>query len=310
MPTLPDIQAAAARLAPHLRRTPVLTLAGPELGLPGAVTLKLEFLQHTGSFKARGAFNRLLTAGPLEAGVAAASGGNHGAAVAYAARALGAKATIFVPAPTPQAKLDRIASYGADLVQSGANYAEAFEASHRWARARGALEVHAYDDEAVLAGQGTIGLELQQDAPALTHVLVAVGGGGLVGGIAAAHEGRPVQLLGVEPERSACLNAALEAGHPTPIEVGGVAADSLGARQVGQLSFDIARRTGLQSLLVPDSAITQAQSWLWDRLRIVAEPGGAAALAPILSGTYTPPEGSRLAIILCGANVSRETPKP
>ena len=309
MLTRETIDAAAARLAPHVRRTPVLRLGADVPGAPGLM-LKLEFLQHTGSFKARGAFNRLSCDGG-SGGVAAASGGNHGAAVAYAARSLGRAATIFVPAPTPEVKVERIGRYGAKLVRGGANYAEAAEACRAFADAHGLLNVHAYDHEAVLAGQGTVGRELEADAPECTHVLVAVGGGGLIGGVAGWYLGGPTTVVAVEPEQCPTLHAALAAGRPVPVATGGHASDSLGASQVGVQMFAVAQAAGLEAVLVPDSSIRAAQLWLWDRLRIVAEPGGATALAPLLDGRWTPPPGARVAVILCGANttpdVSRET---
>ncbi len=297
-----EIAAAAGRLSPHVRRTPSLVLGQvPELGV-GLVTVKLEVLQHSGSFKARGAFNRLLTAGDPARPVVAASGGNHGAAVAYAARSLGRQATIFVPGLSPPTKVARIRSYGATVMQDGANYAEAYALSQRWAEARGALQVHAYDDPAVLAGQGTIGLEMAADSPALTHVLVAVGGGGLIGGIASWFAGTHTRVVGVEPASCPSLAEALAAGRPVPVAVGGVAADSLGARQVGALMFDVAMRTGLASVLVSDADITAAQTWLWEHLRVIAEPGGATALAALLSGAWAAPAGSQVGVVLCGGN--------
>jgi len=296
-----DVEAAARRLAGHVRRTPVMRLQGCEMGLSQALTLKLEYLQHTGSFKARGAFNRLALAAIPEAGVIAASGGNHGAAVAWAAQARGVRAEIFVPDATPAAKVSRIASYGATVVPGGAAYADAYAASQQRQAATGALVVHAYDQAEVLAGQGTVGLELEQDAPELTHVLIAVGGGGLIGGIAAWYAGRAA-MIGVEPEACPTLSAALRAGRPVPVAVGGIAADSLGARQVGALMFDVAQRMGVRGVTVTDAAIRGAQRWLWERLRIVVEPGGAAALAALLSGAFVSPPDARIGVVLCGAN--------
>jgi threonine dehydratase len=296
------IEAAARRLLPHIRRTPALHLAADDAPGGTAVTLKLEFLQHTGSFKARGAFNTLLTTPPPAAGVVAASGGNHGAAVAYAAQSLGAAAAIFVPQPTPAAKVTRIRSYGATVMQGGAAYNDALDACRAHQARTGAMDVHAYDQATVLEGQGTVGLELQQDAPSLTHVLVAVGGGGLIGGIAAWYGAGSTQVIGVEPAACPTLHAALAAGRPAPVEVGGIAADSLGARQAGALMTEIALRTGVASVLVTDEAIRAAQTWLWDRLRLIAEPGGATALAALLSGAWTPPPGARVGVVLCGAN--------
>ncbi len=298
-----DITAAAQRLSRLVRHTPVLKIEGDTLGLAHSLTLKLEYLQHTGSFKPRGAFNRMLLAATLpEAGVIAASGGNHGAAVAYAARVLGVPAEIFVPAKTPDAKLMRIRGYGATVVQGGAAYADALAASQHRQAETGAMVVHAYDQPEVVAGQGIVGKELEADAADLTHILVAVGGGGLIGGIAAWYGGR-VEVIGVEPVGCPTLHAALQAGAPVPVDVGGVAADSLGARQVGLLMFDIARHQEMRCVLVDDDAIRSAQRWLWEKLRIVVEPGGATALAALLSGAFVPPEDARVGVVVCGANV-------
>jgi threonine dehydratase len=295
------IDQAAARISGHVRHTPLLRLQGAELNLAFPVTLKLELLQHAGSFKPRGAFNRLLAADLPPAGVIAASGGNHGAAVAYAARMLGIVAEIFVPATTPAAKVARIVGYGAEVVQHGANYGEALAASRARQSETGALEVHAYDHADVLAGQGTVGKEFEADAPDLTHILVATGGGGLIGGIAAWYGGR-AKVISVEPEGCPTLATALAAGRPVPAPVGGLAADSLGATQVGALMFPIAQAFVSQAVLVGDEAILAAQSLLWDRLRLIAEPGGAAALAALLSGAFIPPPGARVGVVLCGAN--------
>jgi threonine dehydratase len=305
MITRDDIEEAAARLAGRVRHTPVLHLApgelSPELGPACPVVLKLELVQHTGSFKPRGAFNRMLSAALPTAGVIAASGGNHGAAVAYAARALGVTAEIFVPAPTPPTKVARIASYGARVVQGGADYAEAQAACRARQAETGALEVHAYDHDAVLAGQGTVGREFAADAPGLTHLLVACGGGGLIGGIAAWYAGR-VAVIGVEPEGCPGLHNALAAGQPVTSPVGGLAADSLGARQVGGRMFEIARRHVAGAVLVCDDDIRAAQRVLWERLRLIAEPGGATALAALLSGAFVPPPGAVVGVLVCGAN--------
>jgi threonine dehydratase len=305
------IAAAAERLVSFVRHTPVLRLAPGDLepaepdatarGPSISVTLKLELVQHTGSFKPRGAFNRLLSASIPPAGVIAASGGNHGAAVAYAARTLGVHAEIYVPDSTPHAKAARIAEYGARVVRTGATYAEAWEASRARRAETGALEVHAYDDAAVIAGQGTVGRELEADAPDLTHVLVATGGGGLIGGIAAWYAGS-AQVISVEPEGCPALHDALRAGEPVQAPVGGLAADSLGARQVGVLMFPIAQRFVADAVLVPDAAIADAQRRLWDAFRLVAEPGGATALAALLSGRFTPPPNARVGVLVCGAN--------
>jgi threonine dehydratase len=291
------IAAAAGRIAPYVRQTPILR--GDLAGFP--VALKLESLQHAGSFKPRGAFNRLLSADVPAAGVIAASGGNHGAAVAYAARALGLAAEIFVPTATPAAKIARIASYDARVVQVGETYAEALLASRERQATTGALEIHAYDHEDVLAGQGTVGLEFERDAPELTHILVATGGGGLIGGIAAWYAGS-AQIISVEPEGCPGLRDALHAGRPVNAPVGGLAADSLGARQVGALMFPIAQRFVGQAALVPDDSIQAAQRMLWDRFRLVAEPGGATAAAALLCGRFVPPAGAHVGVVVCGAN--------
>lgn len=298
-----DIRAAAERIASHVRVTPVLDVEAEAFATPGPISLKLEFLQRAGSFKARGAFNNLLSRDVPEAGVAAASGGNHGAAVACAAQALGHKARIFVPEISSPAKIARIRDFDADLVVGGARYADALEACQTFQAETGAIGIHAYDADETIAGQGTVGLEWGTQVPDLDTVLVAVGGGGLISGIAAWFQNR-VKVVGVEPETSRALHAALEAGHPVDVEVSGVAADSLGARSVGNRNFEIARSFVDHVALVPDSAIEHAQSRLWTTLRIAAEPGGAAALAPIVSGAYVPAEGERVGVLICGANVA------
>lgn len=296
------IRAAAGRIAPHIRRTPLLRLAGDDLGLAQDVVLKLELLQATGSFKPRGAFNTMLSGALPAAGVIAASGGNHGAAVAYAARALGVPAEIFIPDITGPAKRARIASYGARLVVGGAAYDEARQASEARAAESGALPVHAYDQDTVLAGQGTVAMEFAEDAPGLTHVLVATGGGGLIGGMAAWYAGSGTRVVSVEPEGCPALAAALRAGRPVPAPVGGLAADSLGARQVGALMFAVARHHVAEAVLVPDAAIAAAQRLLWDAARVVAEAGGATALAALLCGAWVAPPGARVGVLVCGGN--------
>ena len=292
------VSEAALRIRRHVRHTPVLQT---DLGGDSPVTLKLELLQHTGSFKPRGAFNRLLSATPSKTGVIAASGGNHGAAVAYAARTLDLPAEIFVPLVTPAAKTARIASYGARVIQIGETYAEAAAACRDRQAETGALEIHAYDHIDVLAGQATVGRELEADAPELTHILVATGGGGLIGGIAAWYAGS-AEIISVEPSDCPALHDALRAGQPVAAPVGGLAADSLGARQVGALMFPIAQRFVTQSVLVSDAAILAAQRLLWDQFRLITEPGGATALAALLSSAFKPPPGARVGIIVCGGN--------
>jgi threonine dehydratase len=301
-PTRADITDAAQRIAGHIRHTPLLQLGPDELGLGYSISVKLELLQHAGSFKPRGAFNRILSEPALPAaGVIAASGGNHGAAVAYAASRLGLHAEIFVPELASPAKRALIESFGATLMVGGATYAEALAASRARQAETGALEVHAYDHPAVLAGQGTTALEFQQDAPHLTHILVAVGGGGLIGGMAAWYRG-DATLVAVEPEACPCLHDALAQGHPVPSAVGGIAADALGARQAGALMFPLAQAFVGRSVLVRDDAIAAAQRLLWQRLRLIAEPGGAAALAALLSGAFVPPPGASVGVLLCGSN--------
>jgi threonine dehydratase len=295
---------AYGRISGYIRRTPAVDIDASELGLASAsLTLKLELMQHSGSFKARGAFANLLLQEVPAAGVAAASGGNHGAAVAFAAQQLGHKARIFVPTISSPAKIARIRNYGADLVVEGARYAEALERCQSFITASGALSVHAYDHPATLLGQGSVGLELEEQVPKLDTLFVAVGGGGLIGGIAAWYRGR-VKIIGVEPERAPTLHAALAAGKPVEVSVDGIAADSLGASRIGGLAFAIAQRHVDQVMLVADEAIRDAQLALWERLRIVAEPGGAAALAPLLSGAYVPAKGERVGVLVCGANTT------
>jgi threonine dehydratase len=301
MITPAQIDAAAQRVDTHIRVTPCIELEPRAFGSPATLSLKLEMTQHTGSFKPRGAFNRILSAAVPDAGVIAASGGNHGAAVAYAARTLGYMAEIFVPEPTPDFKVDRLRRYGARVVLTGANYAEAYAASQERARETGALDVHAYDQVEVLAGQGTLGRELERQLGALDTVLVAVGGGGLIGGVAAWFAGR-VRVIGVEPDRCPTLHAARDAGEPVDVDVSGIAADSLGARRIGNLAFLVAQPYVESVVLVTDEEIRSAQRNLWDRLRILAEPGGATALAGLLSGKYQAKPGERVGVIVCGAN--------
>lgn len=295
------IEEAHARIAPHIRRTPVLTLPGG-FGHRGTVSLKLEFLQHAGSFKSRGAFNTLLSNAVPAAGVAAASGGNHGAAVAYAARQVGVKARIFVPEISSPAKVAVIRSHGAEVVIGGARYADAQDACDAYVAEIGALRIHPFAAESTITGQGTVGLEWEQDAPDLDTVLVAVGGGGLISGIASWWAGR-VKVVGVEPEGSRALHAALQAGGPVDVEVDSVAADSLGARNTGELVHAICSRTVDHVALVTDEAIREAQRVLWRDFRIASEPGGAAALAALISGAYNPQPDERIGVLLCGANV-------
>lgn len=303
MITRNDIEAAAARSAAHVRVTPVMELARGELGGDFTPVLKLEFLQHAGSFKPRGAFNNLLSRPVTAAGVAAASGGNHGAAVAYAALKLGHRARIFVPEISSPAKIDAIRRFGAEVVIGGARYDDAQAACDAYVGISGALKVHPFAAPETLAGQGTLAREWEAQS-GLDTVLIAVGGGGLIGGAAAWWRGSRVKVVGVEPEGSRALHAALAAGGPVDVNVESVAADSLGARNVGQLVYDTCAGAVDHVALVPDTAITQAQGLLWRDFRIASEPGGAAAFAAILSGAYVPSPGERVGILLCGANVA------
>jgi threonine dehydratase len=296
-----EIQDAGRRIVGHVRRTPVLALEDRAFGLDAKIFFKLECIQHTGSFKPRGAFNCILSSSVPSAGVIAASGGNHGAAVAYAAQKLGHHAEIFVPAATPANKVERLRQYGAALNLIGSNYAEALAASVERAAQTGAIPIHAYDDQRVLAGQGTLGMELEEQVRGLDSVLIAVGGGGLIGGVAAWYHDR-VRVISVEPERAPTLQKALAAGHVIDVETGGAASDSLGASRAGELMFPIAQKFISQALLVGDEHIVQAQKILWQTLRLVAEPGGATALAALLSGVYQPRSGERVGVVLCGSN--------
>jgi threonine dehydratase len=291
-------------IRPYVRRTPVVEADGADFGLdPVPLVLKLESLQHAGSFKTRGAFANLLMRRVPEAGVVAASGGNHGAAVAYAAMKLGKPARIFVPSVASPAKMERIRGYGADLVVHGERYSEALAASEKWVAQSGALAIHAYEQVETLLGQGTVGLEWKAQAPRCDTLLVAVGGGGLIGGIAAWFTGR-MRIIGVEPEAAPTLTLALQAGRPVDSPAGGIAADSLAPKRVGELMFPIAQSWVEQVVLVPDEAIQAAQRALWNVMRVVAEPGGAAAFAALLSGRYRPRAGERVGVLVCGANTT------
>lgn len=301
MITRTEIQDAGRRIASHVRRTPVIALEERAFGIDAKIFFKLECLQHTGSFKPRGAFNCILSSSIPPAGVIAASGGNHGAAVAYAAHKLGHRAEIFVPSITPANKVERLWKYGASVNITGNNYAEALAASKERATQTGAVAIHAYDDQRVLAGQGTLGMEMEEQVRGLDSVLIAVGGGGLIGGVAAWYQER-VRVISVEPERAPTLQRAMAASHVVDVEVGGVAADSLGARRAGELMFPIAQKFVSQALLVTDDQIVEAQKALWQMLRLIVEPGGATALSALLSGLYKPHPGERVGVVLCGAN--------
>jgi threonine dehydratase len=302
MITRDNISSAYGLIRPHIRRTPAIAANGADFGLdPIALTFKLELLQHAGAFKTRGAFANLLMRQVPAAGVVAASGGNHGVAVAYAAMKLGVRAKIFVPSISSPAKIARIRGYGADLVVEGEDYADALAASEAWIAQSDAMAVHAFDQPETLLGQGTIGLELEEQAPDLDTLLVPVGGGGLIGGIAGWYGGR-IKVVGVEPEASPTLERALVAGEPVDAEARGIAADSLAPRRVGTLMFPIAQRHVDRVVLVTDDAIRQAQQALWSVLRIVAEPGGAAAFAALASGRYRPQPGERVGVMVSGGN--------
>jgi threonine dehydratase len=301
----PDqIRTAYQTIAPHIRRTPIVEVNAADFGVAcsSPLAVKLELLQHAGSFKARGAFTSLLTRKIPEAGVVAASGGNHGAAIAFAAMKLKVPAKIFVPSIASPAKIQQINAYGAQLAVGGERYADALAASEAWVAASGALPIHAYDQRETMLGQGTVGLEFEQQAP-ITTLLVAVGGGGLIAGITAWFDGR-IKIVAVEPEKAPTLTRALEAGRPVDAEVGGIAADSLGARRVGELAFPIISRHVKQTVLVSDDAILDAQQRLWTTLRVVAEPGGAAALAALTSGAYVPIASERVGVLICGGNTA------
>ena len=296
-----DIKAAAGRIAGHVVRTPIVTLDG--FGLSYPIEVKLEQMQHTGTFKARGAFNTLLSQEVPEAGLVAASGGNHGAAVAYAAHQLGHKARIYVPEMAGPAKIALIRDAGADLVVVPGAYSDALEQALAYEAETGAMQIHAYDAPGTVAGQGTVAMEWEAQGLDADTVLIAVGGGGLIAGAMAWFDGRR-RVVAVEPETSCALNAALTEGEPVDVEVSGVAANALGARKIGQICFDLAVSSGAESVLVSDEAITAAQKALWREARQLVEPAGATALAALMSGAYTPEPGEKVAVLVCGANLA------
>lgn len=305
-PTPDEIAAAWSRIAPHVRRTPLML--ADDLWEGGPVALKLEHCQVTGSFKPRGAFNTLLSGDVPEGGVVAASGGNHGAAVAYAARALGHRAAIFVPELAGPAKIALIRATGADLTIVPGVYADAMAAAEAHRAATGAMQIHAYDAPATVAGQGTLMAEWEDQGLEADTVLIAVGGGGLIAGALAWLAGRR-KVVAVEPDVAPTLHVALRDGPESDVEVSGVAANALGATRIGRLCYDLAKGAGITSVTVPDAAITAAQHLLWDRLRQVVEPAGATALAALTSGAYRPEPGERVAVLLCGAN-PKDSPYP
>jgi threonine dehydratase len=299
-----QIRATHDRISPYIRHTPLLHANGEDFGLPDIrLVFKLEFMQHAGSFKSRGAFNQMLSRTVPPAGVVAASGGNHGAAVAFVARRLGIPAAIFVPTVASKAKIEQITAYGARLEVQGELYADALAASEAYRQSSGALAIHAFDQIETLQGQATVGIEFEQDAPELDALLVAVGGGGLIGGVAAWYRSR-TKIVGVEPQEAPTLTYALRAGGPVDAPGGGIAADSLAPRQVGQLVFPIAQRFVHDTVLIDDDAIQNAQKLLWKKLRIVVEPGGAAAFGALLSGAWQASPGQTIGVLLCGANTT------
>jgi len=295
-----DVEAAWARIRPHVRRTPVIELPAGSLGIAAPLAMKLESAQVSGTFKGRGAFHKLLASEVPAAGVIAASGGNHGAAVAYAARALGHRAEIFVPTISAPAKVARLKSYGAVVQQVGAVYAEAREASEKRAAETGALQIHAYEDPQVFAGAGSVALEFAEQARFDT-LLVAVGGGGLIAGCATA-VGDRIKVVAVETHGTPTLYEARRAGRPVEVKISGIAADALGASRIGTPNFEIAQKLVRDALLVDDEAVRAAQRALWEELHVVAEPSGATGLAALLSGAYRPAAGERVATLICGAN--------
>jgi threonine dehydratase len=300
--TREEIREFYPKLAPHIRRTPVVFVNGSEFGLePVSLAMKLELLQHAGSFKARGAITNLLTKAVPKAGVVAASGGNHGVAVAFATRKFQVPARIYVPTVASVTKIDRIRGYGAELIVGGELYADALAESQKWAEKSGAMTIHAYDQRETLLGQSTVGLEFEEQAPDLDTLLVAVGGGGLIGGIASWYAGR-IRIVGVEPVEAPTLTRALEAGRPVDAEAGGIAADSLAPRRVGELMFPIAQKCVDRVVLVTDQDIRAAQSFLWKEMRILAEPGGAATFAALLAKKYRPAASERVGVLICGGN--------
>jgi threonine dehydratase len=297
-----DIETANERILGRVRRTPIQELGPFALGgVPGELVLKLELLQYTGSFKPRGAFNRMLSGDVGPEGVIAASGGNFGLAVAFAAHELGHRAEIFVPQTSPDVKIERIRALGAEVTIVPGYYAEAAAACEDRALDTSAMFMHPYDQPAVVAGQGTIGMELSEQCPGADTVLVAVGGGGLIAGIAAWFAG-DARVIGVEPETCPTLSAALAAGGPVDVEVGGVAADALGAARAGTIAYEIASRFVDRVVTVPDDSISDAQRRLWRDVHLVAEPGAAAALAALLCGAYEPDPDERVVVVVCGAN--------
>lgn len=303
-----EIREAAGRLSGYIRRTPVLTVDGAELGTKGTLSLKLEYLQQSGSFKARGAGNAILGRRLPEVGVAAASGGNHGAAVAWAAQQIGVPAHIFVPAIASPVKVERLRSYGADVAQVGSVHAEAQAASENFVAETGAKPIHAFDDPDVLAGAGTVAQELEMQTALLDTVMLACGGGGLAGGVAAWFNGgtRPVKIVVCETEGTPTYARARQAGYPVEVKVSGIAGDSLGASRLGHDSFAALTKAEAESFLVTDTEALAAREFVWDQFRILLEPAAAVPIAVLLTRKFVPAPGSHTAVILCGANTPIE----
>lgn len=305
VPSRAQIEAAARTIAPHTRRTPVLEVDGESLGIDATLVFKLEYLQVTGAFKARGAVNYVATQPIAAAGVVAASGGNHGAAVAYAARRFGHEAHIFVPTTANPSKVDRLVDLGAHVHAGGDTYNDAYDASREYLAQNEATSIAAFDDPVVMAGAATVAMEFDlatRDAGGLDAMLIAVGGGGLAGGAAAWCTGA-IPIIGCETEGTASYAAAVRAGHPVPVPISGVAADHLGARQVGDSPWEVLSATETASVVVTDTDVLAAQQRLWRLIRVVVEPGVAAPFAALLTGAWVPPAGSRVGVVLCGANV-------
>lgn len=303
-----DILAAESLIRPYVRRTPVMEVDPADFGLSwkGRLSLKLECLQHTGSFKVRGAFATLLETPGDRRPAVAVSGGNHGAAVAYAASALGREATIFVPEFAPKRKLEKIRSYGLDLQITGVTIAETIAAYHAYLKETGACDVHPYEAAQTIAGQGTVGLEWVAQVEDMDVVLVAIGGGGLISGIAVALAAGP-DVIGVEPKGAACAHEARKAGEPVQVDPVSWAKDSLGAPALGALNHELIEAHVDDLVLVDDEAIREAQSLLWKQCSIAAEPGGACALAALISGVVTPEPGAHIGVLVCGSNFDPST---
>jgi len=306
VPSVSDVAAAAGRIRGHVRTTPLVELTPGTFGVDATLVVKLELLQHTGSFKPRGLFNRALTHEVPAAGMVIASGGNAALGLLHVGKQLGHPVEVFVPETAPAMKVAKLHSYGAHVHQVGRNFAEAVLACEAKAEETGALLMHAYDQVEIVAGQGTVGLELEQQCPDVDTVLVACGGGGLVAGVATWFDGR-VRVIAVEAEGSPTLAKARAAGARVTIDVGGVAADALGASQIGAIAWEVAQRAIDDVLVVPGRTIMEARHQLWEELRVCAEPGAAAALAALTSRSYVPAPGERVAVILCGGNSDPST---